>query len=74
MALSKDTVLRAWKDEQFRDSLSQEDRDQLPDRPTGAHGSELTDDQLEAAAGGTTPLCVATVAASAGYLTSEIVD
>ncbi len=74
MALSKDTVLKAWKDEEFRNSLPPEDRDQLPERPTSADGSQLTDDQLEAAAGGTTALCVATVVASAGYGVSEIVD
>lgn len=74
MALSKETVLRAWKDESFRSSLSPEDRNQLPERPTGQDGSALSDEQLEAAAGGTTALCVATVVASAGYGVSEIVD
>jgi mersacidin/lichenicidin family type 2 lantibiotic len=74
MALSKETVLHAWKDEEFRNSLSQEERDQLPDRPTADDGSDLSDDQLEAAAGGTTSLCAATIAAGLGYGVSEIVD
>jgi mersacidin/lichenicidin family type 2 lantibiotic len=55
MALTKDQILHAWKDETYRDSLSPEDRDSLPDRPTAADGSALTDEQLEQAAGGSTP-------------------
>lgn len=58
MALTKDQILQAWKDENYRDGLSPEDRDSLPDRPTAADGSALTDEQLEQAAGGSTPGCV----------------
>lgn len=59
MDISKDTILKAWKSEEYRDSLDPEVRDAIPARPTGADGSALTDEQLEAAAGGTTPACAA---------------
>ena len=59
MDLSKETILRAWKDEEFRSSLPDEQRKAIPARPTAEDGSQLTDEQLEAAAGGTTPACAA---------------
>lgn len=74
MALSKDTVLRAWKDESFRNSLSPEDRDSLPERPTGEDGAALTDEQLEAAAGGTTPGCAAVTAFAASVILEDRLD
>ncbi len=70
MALTKDTILHAWKDEEFKKSLTPEDRAALPERPVAEDGSSLSDDQLEAAAGGTTPVAVA----SAAFAVSEIVD
>lgn len=57
MEVSKETVLKAWKDEGFRNSLSPEVQAAIPDRPRSADGDELSDDQLEAAAGGTTLAC-----------------
>ena len=57
MDVSKDTIMQAWKSEEYRASLPAEVRDQIPARPTAPDGKELTDDQLEAAAGGTTPGC-----------------
>jgi mersacidin/lichenicidin family type 2 lantibiotic len=74
MALTKQDVLRAWKDEDFRNGLSPEDRAAVPARPTNADGSDLTDEQLEQAAGGTTPGCVVASVASVGFSVSEIVD
>jgi mersacidin/lichenicidin family type 2 lantibiotic len=59
MDLSKETILRAWKDDDFRNSLSEGERNAIPARPTAEDGSALTDEQLEAAAGGTTPACAA---------------
>jgi len=44
------TVLRAWKDESFRSSLSEEQRAAIPPKPENFE--QLTDDQLENAAGG----------------------
>jgi mersacidin/lichenicidin family type 2 lantibiotic len=45
-------VIRAWKDETYRLSLSQEEQALLPAHPAGL--IELTDDDLNAAAGGST--------------------
>jgi len=59
MDVSKDTILEAWKSEEYRASLDPEVRDAIPPRPTGKGGEALTDEQLEAAAGGTTPGCAA---------------
>lgn len=44
-------VIRAWKDEEYRDSLSEAERAQLPEDPAGA--IELQDFDLSRAAGGT---------------------
>lgn len=44
-------IIRAWKDEGYRNSLSDADRATLPDNPAGT--VELTDDELNAVAGGT---------------------
>lgn len=45
-----DKVIRAWKDPEFRRSLSEEEQEALPESPAGA--IELTDDELETVAGG----------------------
>jgi len=69
-------IARAWRDEQYRDRLPAEVREKLPPRPEGA--SQMSDEQLEAAAGGTTPGCAAAGIAiggvALGYGISEIVD
>lgn len=59
MDISKDTILQAWKSEEYRSSLDPEVQREIPARPTAEDGSDLTDEQLEAAAGGTTPGCAA---------------
>ena len=43
-------IVRAWKDEAYRQSLSEEDRCTLPENPVGE--IELTDADLEAVYGG----------------------
>lgn len=48
-----DRVIRAWKDPEYRQSLSTEEQAQLPENPAGA--IELSDDELEMAAGGHGP-------------------
>jgi mersacidin/lichenicidin family type 2 lantibiotic len=48
--MSHENIIRAWKDENFRNSLSETERVQLPDHPVGS--VELTDTDLKAAAGG----------------------
>jgi mersacidin/lichenicidin family type 2 lantibiotic len=47
--MSHDNIIRAWKNEAFRNSLSEEERALLPEHPAGL--IELTDAQLGAAAG-----------------------
>lgn len=48
--MSHKNIIRAWKDEDFRNSLSEKERELLPDHPAGL--VELTDEDLGAAAGG----------------------
>jgi mersacidin/lichenicidin family type 2 lantibiotic len=64
MDIDKGTILKAWKDEDYRASLPDDVRNAIPARPTGEDGSALSDEQLEQAAGGTTPACIASFAAS----------
>jgi mersacidin/lichenicidin family type 2 lantibiotic len=49
-------IARAWKDEEFRNGLPADVREKLPPAPEGA--SEMSDEQLESAAGGTGVACV----------------
>lgn len=54
--MSKIDIVRAWKDEEYRLSLSEAERASLPANPAGA--VELTDGELSTVAGGiTTALC-----------------
>ena len=46
----RDRIIRAWKDPEYRQSLSEEERELLPENPAGA--IELTDEELDMAAGG----------------------
>jgi mersacidin/lichenicidin family type 2 lantibiotic len=48
--MSHQDIIRAWKDEEYRNSLSESERAQLPENPAGL--IELADSQLEAVAGG----------------------
>lgn len=48
MVLNK--IIRAWKDPEFRADLSEEELNTLPQNPAGA--IELTDEELDMAAGG----------------------
>jgi mersacidin/lichenicidin family type 2 lantibiotic len=48
--LSKDTIIRAWKDAAFRETLSEQERALLPVHPAGL--VLLTDDELNSVAGG----------------------
>jgi mersacidin/lichenicidin family type 2 lantibiotic len=53
--MSRVNVVRAWKDEEYRLSLSAAERALLPDDPAGA--IELTDADLGGVAGGMPPTC-----------------
>ena len=52
--MSRNHIIRAWKDADFRNSLSDQERALLPEHPAGL--IELADTELEAAAGGGFPL------------------
>ncbi len=56
MDKSKVDIIRAWKDQGYRESLSEEQRNQLPEPPAGL--MELTDEELGAVAGGPVPITV----------------
>lgn len=49
--MSEQDIIRAWKDEEYRNSLSEAQRAQLPDNPVGA--VELPDSDLDSVSGGT---------------------
>jgi len=48
--LNVQDIIRAWKDKNFRDSLNEEQRAQLPANPAGL--VEIDDEQLVQVAGG----------------------
>jgi mersacidin/lichenicidin family type 2 lantibiotic len=48
--MSNIDIIRAWKDEEYRNSLSEEQRSQLPENPSGQ--TQLSDEEMEAVAGG----------------------
>ena len=49
--MSKEDIIRNWKDEAYRDGLSDEERDAMPDNPAG----DMSDEELEDVAGGNCP-------------------
>ncbi len=54
--MSKVDVIRAWKDEEYRASLTEAERAQLPAHPAGL--IELDDEQMRAVVGaGTASTC-----------------
>ncbi len=48
--MSKANIIRAWKDEEYRNSLSAAQRAQLPANPAGV--VELPEDELQKVSGG----------------------
>jgi mersacidin/lichenicidin family type 2 lantibiotic len=48
--MSKSNIIRAWKDEEFRSSLGEAEREMIPENPAGL--MELTDEALDVLAGG----------------------
>jgi mersacidin/lichenicidin family type 2 lantibiotic len=48
--MSNIDIIRAWKDEEYRNSLSEEQRSQLPENPAGM--VELSDQEMETFMGG----------------------
>jgi|GEM_PF-3208753 mersacidin/lichenicidin family type 2 lantibiotic len=47
-----ENIIRAWKDEDYLDSLSAEEKAQLPENPAGL--IELTDEDMSSVSGGCT--------------------
>jgi mersacidin/lichenicidin family type 2 lantibiotic len=71
--MSHDNIIRAWKDADFRDSLSEKERALLPKHPAGL--VELTDADLNGADGGAirgTTLTVDSVIATCNGCVSEV--
>ena len=56
-------VIRAWKDQTYRQTLNDEQKDALPEHPAG--NLELSDDELEAVFGGGHGIGVAATSAAA---------
>jgi mersacidin/lichenicidin family type 2 lantibiotic len=50
--MSPELVIRAWKDPEFRKSLTGEQRDTLPDNPSGRSMTELSEEELLGITGG----------------------
>jgi mersacidin/lichenicidin family type 2 lantibiotic len=48
-------IVRAWKDEEYRNSLSEEQRSQLPENPAGM--IELSDEDMGSVVGGGSWIC-----------------
>lgn len=48
--MSQQDIIRAWKDPEFRNSLSEDQRSQLPENPAGI--LEIPDESLETIVGG----------------------
>ena len=67
--MSNVDIIRAWKDENYRSSLSEEQRALLPDNPAGA--IELTDMDLEQIEGAGSSLPVFTVGCCQTYHTCD---
>ena len=53
--MSNFDIIRAWKDEEYRNSLSEEQLKQLPENPAG--DLELSDKEMESLAGGGSRWC-----------------
>lgn len=54
--MSNETIIRAWKDKTFRDSLTDAERAMLPPNPAGL--VELLDSDLLDAGGATAAICI----------------
>ncbi len=65
--MSNVDVIRAWKDEEYRNSLSDEQRALLPDNPAGL--VELDDSELAGIEGGTSLPCISAITAVTKLLT-----
>ena len=65
--MPKPDIVRAWKDEEYRESLSPFLRAQLPDNPAGI--VELSDQDMGQAGGGTLSLTLCDTFIYCSYIT-----
>jgi mersacidin/lichenicidin family type 2 lantibiotic len=68
MEITKDVILRAWREEGYLNSPPENTRTQIPARPTRADGTELFGADLEEAAGGGPILAGALIVGGAGLV------
>ena len=54
--MNPETIIRAWKDPEFRARLTPEQLQALPDNPSGKPASELGEDELVDVVGGLRPI------------------
>jgi mersacidin/lichenicidin family type 2 lantibiotic len=50
--MKKETIIRAWRDPEFRESLTSEERAALPECPAGQSITDLDEGELASAVGG----------------------
>ena len=50
--MDRTTIIRAWKDPEYRASLTHEERSALPESPSGKSMAELSEEDLGAVTGG----------------------
>jgi mersacidin/lichenicidin family type 2 lantibiotic len=65
-------IIRAWKDEEYRLSLSDEERSLLPDNPAGP--MELSDDELSSIVGGGSAVIGCSVACQSVICESNVLS
>ncbi|XXF76344.1 mersacidin/lichenicidin family type 2 lantibiotic [Myxococcaceae bacterium GXIMD 01537] len=63
--MTKDMIIRAWKDPSFRASLTEEQRASLPANPAGASAVELNETELQIVVGG---VAVVDAGGSSGWI------
>jgi mersacidin/lichenicidin family type 2 lantibiotic len=72
--MTRHEIIRAWRDPEYRNRLSQAERELLPAHPAGL--IELSDDDLLGAAGGkppsTPPLCSALACPSVVFCPTDV--
>jgi mersacidin/lichenicidin family type 2 lantibiotic len=57
--MSTEHIIRAWRDEEYREALNAEQSEILPESPIGA--IELSDQEMAEAEGGTSLFCVTVI-------------
>jgi mersacidin/lichenicidin family type 2 lantibiotic len=57
--MSTEHIIRAWRDEEYREALNAEQSEILPESPIGA--IDLSDQEMAEAEGGTSLFCVTVI-------------